>query len=289
MNDTFFIALIGLLGIISSIISSKGGLHDRKYKWYRKIRPRGWIVVTLGFLILGLTIWQSIKSESEKNKKEVKEMEERHVSDSTITARVTQGVEINSKKLYNDLSDALGKQQLKLDTVSKTIINLRNSGAISEQLAETILTESKKQNDHLLSAGSFCYLYPNWIGRGKILEFYLIHHGEYPINNLEITAIDSAYIKAESIKRNHPKSYPSIVKEATSKFTFPIIYPGYNEFLYTPTRFIGQGEMNYSILINSNAGLFYENVLVPEYGRNEDTEVTLKKDGLEIPIPFPYK
>lgn len=130
MNEIWFIPLLGILGIASTIISSKGGLYDKRFKWYKRITGRGRIVTTLGCAIIGLSVWQSIKVNKDHKLQDEIQIKLKKSSDSTISAEIKSGVDSNRKKLFSDLSQAFAVQQLALDTVTKTVKSLRDSAKI---------------------------------------------------------------------------------------------------------------------------------------------------------------
>jgi hypothetical protein len=127
MFNYLIISFIGLLSIVATVISSKGGLYDRRFKWYKIITTRGWIVVWCLSVILVLTIWQATSEKEEQDSKESALREQRRINDSTVAADIQKGVEKNSKKLFDDLSQALARQNLRLDTVTNTLEKLRDS------------------------------------------------------------------------------------------------------------------------------------------------------------------
>ena len=140
MTEIWFIPLLGILGLASTIISSKGGLYDNRFKkrWYKKIKLRGWIVTTLGLAIISISIWQSIKVNAENKQEKATQILLRKESDSTIAAEVRSGVDSNRRILFSDLSQALASQQLALDTVTKTVKSLTDS-------AKTIIVNPEKK------------------------------------------------------------------------------------------------------------------------------------------------
>jgi hypothetical protein len=127
MIELWLIPIIGLLGLISSIISSKGSLFDKRYKWYKRLTQRGQIIALIGIAIVGMSIWQYIVVKKRDDQKEKIQLAQRKLSDSTISTEIKKGIDSNRHQLFTDLSEALAKENLKLDTLTKQIESLRDS------------------------------------------------------------------------------------------------------------------------------------------------------------------
>ena len=52
---------------------------------------------------------------------------ERDKRDAAITAWIKSGVELNRKKLFDDISEAFKKQELRLDTLKKDVERIRDA------------------------------------------------------------------------------------------------------------------------------------------------------------------
>jgi hypothetical protein len=103
-------------------------------------RRTGKIISVKGYWFIGailltgtLAFLQYKQSESDKRVLKI----ERDKRDSIITSRINAGVDSNRRVLYNDLSLALAKQSLTLDTVSKKLRSLgkpsQNTNTIIQQ------------------------------------------------------------------------------------------------------------------------------------------------------------
>jgi hypothetical protein len=126
MNDFLFIPLIGILGLVSTIITSKGSLYDRRCKGLKYFTKRGWIVIFIGLVIISLSIWQYKFARKLENKTKEIKLNEEKLRDSVIASEITKGVDFNRRVLFHDLSEALSKQGLKLDTVNKRIASIKS-------------------------------------------------------------------------------------------------------------------------------------------------------------------
>lgn len=143
MNELLFIPIIGVLGIVSTIVASKGSLYDKRFKWHSRLTLRGWFISAIGLSIVGLSVWQYITTKKEDTKKEVMQAQQTRFNDSIITAEIKKGVDSNRRQLFNDLSEALAKQALRLDTVTKNIRGLRDS-------PKTVIYNSPKEIPQIL-------------------------------------------------------------------------------------------------------------------------------------------
>lgn len=143
MNDYLFIVVLGTLGLLSTIISSKGGLFDNRFLWYKRLTAKGWFVTAIGLLIIGLSILQSIKINKFNQLEKDIQVKQKKDGDSTIAAEIKTGVDSSRRRLFNDLSEALAKQKMTLDTVTKTVKSLRDS-------AKTIVVNPENKTPELL-------------------------------------------------------------------------------------------------------------------------------------------
>ncbi|HEV8079259.1 MAG TPA: hypothetical protein VGP43_01000 [Chitinophagaceae bacterium] len=127
MIEIWYIPLLGFLGLLSTFITTKGNLYDKRFRWYKRITRRGWVVALLALLIVVLTIFQYVTTKRINDKKEIEQSSQRRISDSIISAEIRKGVDYNRLRLFSDLSEALGKQNLRLDTVTKNLEILKDS------------------------------------------------------------------------------------------------------------------------------------------------------------------
>ncbi len=125
MPDILFIILISIFTLCISFISTKGTLSNLQYKrkWWKIITTRGKVVIFLTLTIIGLLIWQNEATDRKNDKKDQIIRNERNARDSLISV----GIDSNRKILFKDLSEALSKQNLRLDTVTKRLKNLNDS------------------------------------------------------------------------------------------------------------------------------------------------------------------
>lgn len=116
-----FIILIASCTAYLSFLTSKGSLTNNSYKKiWNKLTSRGKLVFYVSILLVLILAGQEINTQN-TNKKEVS------YRDSIVTAGVKSGVDSSSNKLFNKLSKAFAKQNLKIDTLNSTVIKLKNS------------------------------------------------------------------------------------------------------------------------------------------------------------------
>lgn len=138
MIELWFIWAIGVLYLVSTIISSKGSLFDKRFIWYKRLTKRGQIVSLIGLTIIVLSILQFTIVKGKEDRKEISQTQQRRISDSIISSEINKGVDANRKQLFKDLSESFAKQNLKLDTVTKNIERLRDS-------AKTVILNSPRE------------------------------------------------------------------------------------------------------------------------------------------------
>jgi hypothetical protein len=128
MSQTIFLILIPTITLIISFTTSNGqGLINSQKKWNKFVTPKGWLVVFLNFAIIGLVLWQNTLTSDASKKDKDDLLRQRKESDSTITAGVKSGVDSSRRVLFEDLSIALAKQNLQLDTLTKSLTIIKDS------------------------------------------------------------------------------------------------------------------------------------------------------------------
>ena len=119
MDSDLLIALgIVISTSIASLLPSLKDLTDKRYKWYRRLKAKGWITILFLLTSIGLTFFQLYRNKDEAKAKEIasnkiiknKEKEERKRFDSTINTILKTG------------ADALGKYGFILDSANKKLI-----------------------------------------------------------------------------------------------------------------------------------------------------------------------
>jgi hypothetical protein len=141
LSNTIFIVLISVLTACISFVSVKGTLSNLTYrkKWWKIITKRGWLVIGLAVSIIGLLLWQNSINEKNASIKDAQLKTEQNNSDSIIAVKV----DSNRKILFKDLSEALAKQNLKIDTITKSLYKIKDSTV-------TIINNNYSQVDPVL-------------------------------------------------------------------------------------------------------------------------------------------
>jgi hypothetical protein len=139
LPNSFYIILIALSTGYLTFLTTKGGLTDNRFSnLWKKLTKRGKLVLLTLLLISILLILQELNSQMKSDRKEAEATQEiikkdsvlkkeRDQRDSIITEGIKYGVDSNSKKLFEDVSKAFAKQELRLDTVKKTVERIRDS------------------------------------------------------------------------------------------------------------------------------------------------------------------
>ncbi len=139
MTELGLILIIAVLSLILTIMSSNDNISGNEKVWYKRLTKRGQTVLLIGLLIVSLSITQATVINRKETRKEKNQEQQRKTSDSIISSEIKKGVEVNSQHLFNDITLAFAKQKLKLDTVTKSIENLRDS-------AKTVIINSPKED-----------------------------------------------------------------------------------------------------------------------------------------------
>lgn len=125
--NILFVILIGLLTIWLTFLTTKGSLTNNTFKKITKrLTNRGKLVVIIFISITALLVGQEINNQNQNFNQTHILKEERNSRDKTITEGIKKGVDSISKKLFEDISIAFSKQELKLDTLNQEITNIRN-------------------------------------------------------------------------------------------------------------------------------------------------------------------
>ncbi len=126
--NIIFVILLAIATGYLTFLTTKGGLTDNRFSnFWKKITKRGKLVLYLLLFILLLLIGQEWNSQTDNNRRNLSLEKERNLRDSIIKERVKTGVDSASEKLFNDVVKAFEKQELRLDTVKKTVERIRDS------------------------------------------------------------------------------------------------------------------------------------------------------------------
>ena len=140
VSNYIFIALIAGITVYSTFLTTKGGLTDNRFTktYWNRLTTRGKRVLCLAVMIIILLSLQELNSKSIADKKEdnlKREISKKDsliqnqsaLRDSSITNGIKKGVDLNRQRLFDDISKAFSKQELRLDTVKKNVERIRDS------------------------------------------------------------------------------------------------------------------------------------------------------------------
>lgn len=123
-----FVLSIAVTTAILTFLTTKGGLTDNRFsKPWSRLTKRGKQVFFFLVIMVVLLALQEWNSQAKSDKKDNVLEKERTERDSIITKGIQHGVDSSSKRLFNDLSEAFAKQELKFDPITKEIKNLKDS------------------------------------------------------------------------------------------------------------------------------------------------------------------
>jgi hypothetical protein len=126
--NIIFVVLIAISTGYLTFLTTKGGLTDNRFiKPWEKLTQRGKIVFFILFMIFVLLVSQEWNNQNREKRNNSVLKKERDDRDSVITEGIKAGVDSNRKKLFEDISKAFLQQELRIDTVNKTIKIIRDS------------------------------------------------------------------------------------------------------------------------------------------------------------------
>lgn len=134
-NLYFVLAHVVLAGYLT-FLTTKGGFTDNKHsKIHKKITKRGRIAigVIIGMVIISLGQEKNNKVIIEKKEELLKN--EQNIRDSIISEKMKIAVDSINNKYYQDISIAFSKHDLRLDTVNKIMIKLKE-GSLGGKVAQ---------------------------------------------------------------------------------------------------------------------------------------------------------
>ena len=145
--NLFFVIAIGIFTAWLTFLTTKGSLTNNKFKGlFRRLTFRGRITVFVLLSITTLLLAQELNNQNMSNNKDRALKIEQNKRDSLITAGINQGVDSVSNELYQKLSIAFSKQNLKIDTLKNKIIDLSAADKTTNYITEkdpTILVSSE--------------------------------------------------------------------------------------------------------------------------------------------------
>lgn len=169
LPNILFVIIYGVLTAYSTFLAAKGSLTNNRNgrRWLKALTKRGWTLIFVFIGILISWIWQEINNNNVKfnsnlklkNEQKLKDSllkAEQGLRDSLISAGIKQGVDETINKLFEDIAIAFAKQELKIDTLNNTIVNLKTE----ENVVNNYLTEKEP----ILSISTFSgiQLYEKW-------------------------------------------------------------------------------------------------------------------------------
>ena len=164
--NIWFVILLALLTGYVTFLTAKGGLTDNRHNnHWKRLSKRGKKVLSILILIALVLTLQEINTQSKTRLSENTLRKEQLKQDSLITEGINKGVDSSRKKLFEDISKAFLIQELKLDTVKKEIVRIRDSAKnITNNYAQQeepvilidtngikLLTQYNKERNYLIS------------------------------------------------------------------------------------------------------------------------------------------
>jgi hypothetical protein len=122
MKEIIIVALVPAATMFLTFITSKGSLYDNRRKLWRRITGRGLAAILINLFIIGATIMLYVLSEKQNDEKN-KELTK---SQSNMQQNIRAGIDSGNSRLFKNLSEALAKQNLKLDTVNNELVRIKN-------------------------------------------------------------------------------------------------------------------------------------------------------------------
>jgi hypothetical protein len=125
MFEIILVVLLPIAALILTFLTSKGSLYDNRKKWYRRITQRGWFAIGINIFIIvvtGLLYYLSEEKSDEKDR--VLNQNQTNMRDS-----IRIGIDSGNARLFRGLSEALAKQNLKLDTVNKELTKIKDDSS----------------------------------------------------------------------------------------------------------------------------------------------------------------
>jgi hypothetical protein len=136
MWEIILVVLLPIAALLLTFLTSKGSLYDNRRKWYRRITQRGWFSIVINLFIIvatGLFYYLSEKKSIEKDKLLTQ-------NQNSMRDSIRIGVDSGNTRLFRKLSEALGKQNLKLDTVNKELAKIKSDSLRSKV---TVISEAE--------------------------------------------------------------------------------------------------------------------------------------------------
>jgi hypothetical protein len=128
ISNIVFIFLIATSTGLLTFLTAKGGLtNNRQSKFWGKLTKRGKRVFFLLCAMAMILAAQEINNQNSNKNKDLQLKQEQNSRDSIITIGINNGVDISSKRLFENLSKAFISQNLKIDTLQNTIILIKDS------------------------------------------------------------------------------------------------------------------------------------------------------------------
>lgn len=151
IDNIYFVAIIGVLTFVLTIVTAKGGLTDERFRsFWRKWTKRGQKSLLLGLLIIITLILQEYNTRNITHNNNIDLKNEQDIRDTLVS----KGIEMATQRLFTNLSVALSKQGVKYDSIKNQIISLdgsieKSKGSIIPPLMRVRNLELEKTNTSL--------------------------------------------------------------------------------------------------------------------------------------------
>lgn len=151
IDNIYFVAFIGILTFILTIVTAKGGLTDERFRsFWKKWTKRGQKSLILGSLIIVTLILQECNTRNITHNNNIDLKNEQNTRDTLVS----KGIEKATQRLFTNLSIALSKQGVKYDSIKNQIITLdsaieKSKGSIVPPLMRVRNLELEKTNPSL--------------------------------------------------------------------------------------------------------------------------------------------
>ncbi len=136
--NIWFTITLTLLFLYTTFLTARGTLTDERFKknWWRKINGRGRKVLYTNILIIFILFFQYKNNLNWESKKNSELKKEQSIRDSIIRTGIQSGVNDANNKLFDNISKSFANQNLKIDTLSGTIIRLNYPKNITNNFIE---------------------------------------------------------------------------------------------------------------------------------------------------------
>lgn len=165
---TYLVSISAALTAIIPLMAKPGQIFNRTYKWYKRIRGTGYIIIAISALGIYFNILQNTYNDQKNEEKETKLKESLNKSYKSSLDTMRNNFTNSSKEIINVVVSSLGKYGFKADSANRRLVRIVRDSSKTKIVMPTqpvvrlcpdsgISLNKRTKNEYIFNS-SFCSL-----------------------------------------------------------------------------------------------------------------------------------